>query len=157
MDWETIKNIILLVGGIVGLLALIKGVIEYSRNNAMKRAEYFSELHKQLNEVVVLSQICKYLDTNSLYLTKLGYAKKYHFLSFFETVALMVNTGLLKKDLAHYMFSYYAIRCYESKNFWADMNKNSPYWTLFCSFADEMKRIEERCKVNTAKLKSLHF
>jgi hypothetical protein len=157
MDWETIKNVTLLTGGIVGLLALIKGVVEYSRNNAMRRAEYFSQLHKQLHEVVVLSQICDYLDTDSPDLANLGYSKKYHFLSFFETVALMVNTGLLKKELAHYMFSYYAIRCYESKNFWNDIKKDSLYWTLFCSFACKMKQIEKDSIANTKKLRSLRF
>ena len=157
MDWDTIKNIILLLGSIVGLLALIKGVIEYSRNNAMKRAEYFATLHKQLNEVVVLSQICDYLDTDSPDLANLGYAKKYQFLSFFETVALMVNTGLLKKELAQYMFSYYAIRCYESNNFWTEIDKDSPYWTLFRSFAREMKQIENNAMANPKRLESLRF
>jgi hypothetical protein len=157
MDWEIIKNVIVLIGGIIGLLTLIKGVIEYARNNAMKRTEYFSKLHNQLNDVVVLSKICNYLDTDSPDLTKLGYADKYHFLSFFETVALMVNTRLLKKDLAQYMFSYYAIRCYESENFWNGLNKDSFYWALFCSFAREMKQIEEDLDTNKDKILSMRI
>jgi hypothetical protein len=157
MDWETIKNLVLLIGGIIALGTLIKGVIEYSKNNQMKRAEYFTELHQRLNEVVVLSEICNYLDTDSLELVNVSYAKKYHFLSFFETVALMVNSGLLKKELAQYMFSYYAIRCYESKNFWTEISKDSPYWSLFCYYAREMKEIENNSVTNKKRVRKFQF
>jgi hypothetical protein len=44
--------------------------------------------------------------------------KAEYFLGFFEEVALMMNSGLIRKEVAHYMFGYYAIHCWDSKNFW---------------------------------------
>lgn len=49
----------------------------------------------------------------------------------------------MKKHVAHYMFSYYAIRCWESENFWQDLNRESYYWALFRDFVFEMKKLEE--------------
>ena len=66
------------------------------------------------------------------------------FLRYFEEIALMVNSGLLRKDVAHYMFGYYAIRCWESDYFWTHLNRQGPYWALFREFAGEMARMEKK-------------
>ncbi len=157
MDWTTINNILVPLGSTIALLTLIKGVLEYAKNNAMKRAEYFSQLHRQLKEVVVLSRICDLLDTDSAELAGLSYSEKYQFLAFFESVALMVNSRLLREDVAQYMFSYYAILCYESRNFWSDISKESQYWSLFCSFARRMKALESRYANKRSHYEKLTF
>jgi hypothetical protein len=158
VDSTAIKDAATIVGALIALLTLGKGVLEYAKNNAMKRAEYFWRLHQQLNDVVVLNKIRMYLDSNSKQLKKLTYSEKYQFLSFFENVALMVNTGLLRKSVAQYMFSYYAIRCYENTMFWSGHpKKDSPYWSLFSSFAVEMKTREEKMKREKSGLKRLRF
>ena len=55
----------------------------------------------------------------------------------------MHNSGLLRTSVAHYMFGYYAIRCYQSKNFWNDVNRDSYYWAIFVNFARKMEAIEK--------------
>lgn len=54
----------------------------------------------------------------------------------------MVNSGFMKREVAHYMFAYFAIRCWESEKFLEDMNRESPYWALFVYFVEEMKKFE---------------
>jgi len=51
----------------------------------------------------------------------------------------------------HYMFGYYAIRCWESKNFWIDVNKNSIYWSLFIEFTITMKKVEKKYKFKNSQ------
>jgi hypothetical protein len=41
------------------------------------------------------------------------------------------------------MFGYYAIRCWKSEAFWVGLDRESPYWGLFRSFAVEMMGLEE--------------
>ena len=58
-------------------------------------------------------------------------------------MALVVNSGLIKPEVAHYMFGYHIVRCWKSDAFWAGVNRQSPYWSLFRDFADQMSRIED--------------
>ena len=70
------------------------------------------------------------------------------FLGFYELVAIAHNSKILKKQIAHYMFGYYTIRCLDSNNFWVGINKNIGYWALFVAFASEMKKIEQNFPKN---------
>jgi hypothetical protein len=157
MSWSIAKDVVVILGGLVALLTLVKGVREYSLNGTMKRAEYFAALYRQLHDIVVLGKICRLLDEESKELATVPYSEKFQFLAFFENVALMVNSGLLKRDLAQYMFAYYGIRCYESQAFWINMNRDSPYWMLFVSFAQAMKSDEAMLGKAPGRLASLKF
>jgi hypothetical protein len=44
------------------------------------------------------------------------------------------------------MFGYYALRCWESQHFWADVNRDSSYWALFRDFVEQMKQAEDSFK-----------
>jgi hypothetical protein len=46
-----------------------------------------------------------------------------------------LNLGIIRREVAHYMFGYYAIRCWDSDASWHGVNRNSPYWSLFKNFA----------------------
>lgn len=48
--------------------------------------------------------------------------------------------------VSHYMFGYYALRCWESQHFWADVNRDSSYWALFRDFVEQMKQAEDSFK-----------
>jgi hypothetical protein len=53
-----------------------------------------------------------------------------------------MNSGLLRKEVAHYFFGWYAIKCWESKYFWENLVKEDPYWNLFRDFVLQMKEVE---------------
>jgi hypothetical protein len=144
MPWDltSVVQAAQIAAAIVAFLTLVKGVIEYTRGNALKRAEHFSDLRRQLKDSEVFQDICLKLETDDVGLIDLSFASKRDFLGLFEQVAMSLNSGLLRREVAHYMFGYYAIRCDESKNFWSNVAKDSPYWSLFINFAKSMK-IEE--------------
>jgi hypothetical protein len=131
-----------IAGGAIALATLVKIVLEYSRQNALKRAEYFFILDKKIVENPIYLKICGLLDTDDRALADVPYEEKLTFLGLFEQVALSMNSGLISVKVAHYMFSYYAIRCLDSRHFWEKLQEDKDYWKLFHSFATRMKQRE---------------
>jgi len=128
----------------VAAIAAMRGYFEYRSLNVLRRFEKFQEVRRRFKESDEFRQICYLLDTDSPEISAIGFKAKRDFLGFFEEIALMHNSNLINDDVAHYMFGYYAIRCYDSPYFWSDVNKNSYYWSLFAKFVARMKTIESR-------------
>lgn len=142
MTLSDYKDIATVVGVVIALFTLAKGVYEYVKQGAQKRAEQFVAMRKRFKENDTFRELAALIETNDPKLMSEPFKNKRDYLGFFEEIALMVNSGLIKIEVAHYMFGYYAIRCWESDYFWSDVNRNSPYWVLFKDFATKMKEIE---------------
>jgi hypothetical protein len=127
----------------IGVVAFAKSVLEYVKQNSLKRFENFQEMRKRFRDEN-FQEICYLLEEDDPKLLDLHYKQRRDFLGFYEEIALMHDSRLLKTPIAHYMFGYYAIRCYESVNFWHGLEKDSLYWSLFVRFAKQMKEIEDR-------------
>jgi hypothetical protein len=105
----------------------------------------------RLKDSAVFQEICALLEADDQKLDEVPFKDKRDLLGFFEEVALMMNSGLIRKNVAHYMFGYYAIRCWESEHFWSNVNRESIYWALFRDFATTMKTMEKTFGVTTAQ------
>lgn len=139
-DW---RNIAIIIGTFVALVTLMKGIYEYTRQLAQKRSEQYAEMRKRFRESEVISKLIGMLETNDSNLAEVSWSEKVELLGFYEDIALMVNSGIIKRNVAFYMFGYYALRCWESEYFWDDVNRDSPYSSLFRNFVNQMKAIEE--------------
>lgn len=139
---EVVQTLVAVTGGIAAIVALWQSLIEYKRQGAQKRAEYFLEMRKRLKENPSYKTICALIETDDPSLSTLPFEEKRDFLGFFEEVALMSSSGLIRKDVVHYMFGYYAIRCWRSEHFWHDVNRESIYWALFRDFVRQMEQAE---------------
>jgi len=146
-----LRNIATIVGVIIALFTFLKGMIEYIRQGSQKRAEHFNTMRKKFKENNIFKNICTLLENDDEKLKDIDFADKRDFLGFFEEIALMMNSKIIKKEVVHYMFGYYAIRCWESKNFWTDVNKNSIYWSLFIEFTITMKKVEKKYKFKNSQ------
>ena len=62
-------------------------------------------------------------------------------MGFLEEVALMVNSGLIRKEVAHYMFGYYVLLTDRCENFWDGLDRDSQYWSVFRQLAAQMKSL----------------
>jgi hypothetical protein len=124
------------------LLPFVKSIYEYSKENSLKRFEKYQAITRQWNENADTQEIVRLLDEDPELLTNYDVKKKEDFIDRYEDVAVMYESGLMRRSITFYMFGYYAIRCYESKHFRAGIDLNSPYYTLFRRFAKEMKQIE---------------
>jgi hypothetical protein len=142
------------IGAIVALATLIKALIEYTQQGRQKRAEHFFELRRRLKESDDFARLAQLVDETHAEeslasqarqeLKELSFRVKRDYLGLFEEVAIAMNSGLIKPPVAHYMFGYYALLCWESKEFWTGVNRLSPYWALFADFCEQMKAEQDR-------------
>ena len=144
MTIETGRDIAAIASGLVASITLFWAVFTYARSLAMTRADRFLAMRIRFKENETFASLFELLTKkHSPELRQLSYRDKQLFLGFYEEIALLVNTGLMNKHAAHYMFSYYAIRCWNSPDFWCGMDRESRFWRLFRNFVKEMEAIEE--------------
>lgn len=121
---------------------LLKGLVEYRKQGLTRRAEVFLQMRARLRQDESFSKLCDLLELDSPELLDIPLVERDRFIGFFEELALLRNSGLINDQVTLYMFGYYAIKCLHSRNFWADLNKEQPLWSLFMDFAKEMDRIQ---------------
>jgi NDP-sugar pyrophosphorylase family protein len=139
-----IKAIAITGTSIVAIITLIKGYLEYKLTSTQKRSEFYERLGTKLETDETLKLIIHYLETNDTEIRNLARFERYKFLRFYEDIALIMNSDLIKPEIAHYMFSYYAVKCFDSDDFWHDIERNSIYWRVFNEFVEKMKKMENQ-------------
>jgi hypothetical protein len=154
VDWELASYIAGIFAATIALMTLIGALLEYRRQGAQGRVERFIEIRRRLKEDQVFKKIAELVEFDSPNLREVPFQEKRDYLGLLEEVALQMNSGLIRKEVAHYMFGYYAIRCWKSKYFWKGVNKESHYWSLFRYFVSEMQKVE---KSYTFKQRNLKF
>ena len=144
---------------VAGVATLIKAILEYRRQNSTKRFEIFQGMNARFDESKFM-EVRELLDDDSPNLAAFDYTTKHNFLGFFEEISISVNSRVMNAEVAFYMFGYYAIRCWESDNFWLGdkmLVKNSPYWRLFAHFVEQMKSMESKLVARTIDPRKLKF
>jgi hypothetical protein len=53
----------------------------------------------------------------------------------------MVNSRLISREVAHYMFGHYVLITERSENFWHGIDRQDTYWQLFHRFARQMREL----------------
>ncbi|HEX6231589.1 MAG TPA: hypothetical protein VFZ63_00535 [Jiangellaceae bacterium] len=152
MQLEVVQLVLATIGAAVGLLTAWKAVSEYRKQGTIRRIEFFLEARKRLNENPTFQEIINLLETDNPALTAVPLGAKISFVGFFEEIALLLNSRVIRSEIAHYMFGYYAIRCWESQNFWLlddrperPLDKiNEPYWSVFRAFVNRMEPMREQ-------------
>ncbi len=140
---DALTIILTSIGGVIALATLIKAILEYRIQGKQKRAELFEKYKVTLRTEKRLSRISSLLEGDSEELSRIPKDDRYYFLGFYEKIAIATNSKLIRKEISHYMFSYFAIACYDSENFWKGINKESYYWKVFIDYAVEMKKIQK--------------
>jgi hypothetical protein len=142
-NYELIKLIITIITAIITLIAIIKGYLEYQKSVKQKRVELFIKYRDHLKNDVIFKKILELLETNNNdEIRNLPRFDRYLFLGFYEEIALLVNSRIMKPEIAHYMFAYYAKLCWENDTFWYDISRESFYWRVFREFVEQMIQLE---------------
>jgi hypothetical protein len=137
-DW---KDSAALIGSAVALATLIKGTLEYVKQGTLKRAELFFQMEERYSRFLYLFDMLDHQDDEEIRkkLLSLPFGQKLDFLGFYEELAMMVESGLIRRTVAHYMYGYYAIVCWKSDSFWNEEDRKDPYWRLFENFVEQSK------------------
>ena len=108
-------------------------------------AEHFFKLRDKYNNDPTFIKIREIIDNpdNKDISRGVNPDEKRKFLGFYEEIAIMVNSKLIKEELAFYMFGYYAIRCCELDVFKTYINDEKEYWSVFSEFATKMKKYQD--------------
>jgi hypothetical protein len=141
---QNAAGITAIVAVIALIVTVIRAAVEYSKQNLLKRFEKYQELSRDWFDDKDIQEIIGLLEEDpKRKLLKMSYSKKEAFIGFYEEIGLMLESGIIKKRIAYYMFGYYTIRCYRNKDFWTDINIDSPYWSLFRRFAKNVIKIDD--------------
>ncbi|WP_164983919.1 hypothetical protein [Cellulomonas endophytica] len=149
---EQVELVLTTAALVVGLLTLVKAVNEYRRQGTIKRIEFFLEARNRLKTNASFQQIVQLLESDHPDLRDVPMQNKIDFLGFFEEVALLVTSRVIRREVAQYMFGYYALKTWESENFWLLAERperpldkvNEPYWVLFRGFIASMTPIRDK-------------
>lgn len=141
MTLDTVKDLAIVLGGVVALTTFLSGVIEFVRQNHTKRAEQFVLMRRRFLEDPLFRDILNCLAEDDPTLATFPIQDRRNFIGFLEEVALMVNSRIIRPEIAHYMFGYYVLLVDESQNLWADLDRRSVYWTVFHNFAALMRKM----------------
>ena len=74
--------------------------------------------------------------------------EKRRILGFYEEFAILINSGLLDKKSAFYMFGYYAVKCAKLEILKSYMKGEEKYWKVFTLFVKEMEGVGDEIDKN---------
>ena len=153
-----------LLGIAIGLGALAYAVrqfrlsqMQFRADIAARSAERFLQLRERLKGDPMLREICTRLDAEAAShstvekalttssVSSIPFENKRTFIGLFEEVALLVNSGFIPEEVAHYMFGYYALMCDASAGFWtgeSSPDRDNPYWIVFFDFIERMRPLQ---------------
>jgi hypothetical protein len=99
----------------------------YAQQNRQKRAEFYFKLWDQVRTPQPgRLDICEVIDAGQWKkLSEISVRERRQKFLFFEQVALLVNSKLIHPHIAHYMFGYHAIRCWDHDEFWGGLPPKS--------------------------------
>lgn len=140
------KDVAIIVGSGVALIGFFFGYLEYQRQIRQSRMTAFLDMRRRFLETPRFRDLLELLATDDPRLAQVSIQDRRNFLGFLEEIALMVESGMIRRNVAGYMFGYYALLCRRSEHFWPGLNPDSLYWQVFHRFADEMERFETENK-----------
>jgi hypothetical protein len=135
-----VKDISIIVAGVVALIGLFSGMAEYVRRGRQERTQHFLDLRRRFLENDRFRTMLDLLAVDSPDLARVPRQDRRNLVGFLEEVALLVDAKMLDADVAHYMFGYYVRLAAKSKHLWTDMDPDSTYWRVFREFAASMER-----------------
>ncbi len=149
MDSLTVvKDVSIIIAGAVTLITFMMGVIQYARQGHDARASQFVQMRRRFLEDPAFRELLNLLARDDPRLAQMPIQDRRNFVGFFEEVALMVNSRIIKPGVAHYMFGYYVRLVDRSEHFWEGLDRDSVYWQVFRQFAHQMRVVKEDALAN---------
>ncbi|MFI5387635.1 MAG: hypothetical protein ACHQ50_16120 [Fimbriimonadales bacterium] len=138
-----VKDVSIIIAGLVALSTFLSGAIEFLRQGRQHRAENLIQMRRRFLETPQYREILDRLQSNDPAIATSSIQERRNFVGFLEEIALMVNSRLIRLEVAQYMFGYYVLLVARCDSFWEGLDRGDIYWTLFNHFAEEMARMEK--------------
>lgn len=139
VDLGYVKDLSIVLAGLVAVVTFVSGAWQYARQGRDSRVEHFVTMRRRFLEDPVFRGLLNQLATGDPSVAHAPVQDRRNFVGFLEEVALMVNSRLVRPDVAHYMFGYYVGLVDSSDAFWEGLERDSAYWTVFRRFAADLR------------------
>jgi hypothetical protein len=139
VDVGTIKDFSIIVGGAIAFITLWQGLFQYTRQNHAARANQFIQMRRRFLEEKSFQEILTLIHENCDDISTKSIQDRRNLVGYFEEVALMVNSGLIRPEVAHYMFGYYVVLIDDCEKFWEGLDRQGDYWAVFRAFVGKMR------------------
>jgi hypothetical protein len=126
--------VIALTGLMIAIASFVKAVIEYVRQTTIKKFEKFQEMSRRFDETEDIQHIILLLRSGSEELRELEVSRKEVFICFFEEIAYMVSSKIMRESVAFYSFGFYAYLCVDNDRFWSNISRDEPFYRVFVDF-----------------------
>ena len=149
------KDFVSILGGVAALLVAVKGLFEFAHANAIRRYEKFHQMSARFDENPDIQKVCALLHGVEAPVTvptpgetiapkPVTIQQKEVFICFMEEIAFMVNSKLMKMELALYAFGYYARLAIDNPAFWVGLEKGNIFYARFIEFSVLAKKFDPR-------------
>lgn len=139
MDLGTVKDVSIVIAGIVAFVGFLGGIAEYWRRTREIRAAHFIEMRRRFLETPAYKEILDQIVAEDPALGQRSVQERRNFIGFLEEIGLMVDSRLIRAEVAYYMFGHYVRLADGSEHLWTDLDKGSPYWVVFRRLAGQVK------------------
>ena len=150
------KQVLATMGAIVvGVSGLCAWLVAQWRENDRRRFETFFKMRQEFRTNPRFGKIFQALegDIKRVQLSEISDDDAAELAGFLEEIAILVQSGVMSKQLAHYFFGYYVIEIVDNIDY---MNKieaeGSLYWRLLREFAVTMEKEQEKLKKGYTKI-----
>lgn len=142
-EWKEIATIIAAIVTVPSALfaayktyqEIKKSRMQREREERLKRTEFTLVQHRRLFDDPVLYSVLCLIDNDDPRLKEVAmWDAKRKFITFFEEIELLVNSGDINMNVAYYMFGYYAKCALEGVNFKIGIDLQPKYWGLYFKF-----------------------
>ena len=140
----TIKDLSIVVAGFVAFITLWTGMAQYARAQHAQRAEQFVAMRRRFLEDVTFRRLLDMLARGDSDVSRESVQDRRNLVGFLEEVGLLVNSGLIRFEVARYMFGPYVRLVDAAGPFWNGLDRESDSWALFRAFAARLRAEEGR-------------
>jgi hypothetical protein len=144
------KDLSIILAGLIAVITFFTGIWEYRRRTRQERAENLLQMRRRFLETPGFGEILEMLIHQDPAVSHLPAPLRRNFAGVLEEVAILANSHLIRKEVAHYMFGYYVLLTYENPYFCLD--RDGIYWSQFRQFAERVqKEMPKTSDSNTQK------
>ena len=152
--WTAASALIALAVALVGGYSVIKQLAHMRKTSdeeaALRRTEFFLAQHRRLFDDKDLSEVIGYLDGDDVELKEKNmWEKNRKFMAFIEEIALLIRSNKIDKNVAYYMFGYYALQARNGDNFNTGISTAPEYWWWFNKFCDDYEEFSNKAMVDS--------
>lgn len=152
VELTLVKDWSIIAAGLIALVTFFVATLENIRRNRQERAQNLIMMRRRFLETPQYREILDMLQADDPKLREISVQEKRNFVGFLEEIALMVNSRLIRQEVAHYMFGYYVCLTERNEHFWQGLDRQSSYWSVFRHFAAEMARLEGYAQTSPKEL-----